>query len=386
MIKHLTQAFVRRVVCSENKSKEEYTDTEIAGFILEVRESGSKSYYLRATINGNRVSKKVGDANVMDMQSARVKAMKLRRAIEEQKDILLGKSIKEKKKASTITLGEFYDSYYIPHIKKHIKSYETNISIFKNHLLPKYKNTPMDQIAKASIVKLHSDMVAVKKLAPATANKVLIFLSSAFNIAIELEIQGVDINPASGIKEYTLNNAKERYLTKEETQRLLEAINSTEQNIHLKYIVPMLILTGARRGEVLKSKHEDFNLTQMTWTIPTTKNGKKRILPITPQLLELYNRIPKDDTPYLFASPVTGNPYVTIFNSWNSARIKAGLPEVRMHDLRHSYASALVNNGRSLYEVQILLGHSTSMMTQRYAHLSNESLMSAASCAGSLIG
>jgi integrase len=123
----------------------------------------------------------------------------------------------------------------------------------------------------------------------------------------------------------------------------------------------------------------------MTWTIPVTKNGKKRILPLTPQLLELYNSIPKDDSPYLFASPATGKPYVTIYNSWNSARIKAELPEVRIHDLRHSYASALVNNGRSLYEVQTLLGHSTSAMTQRYAHLSNESLMNAASCAATLV-
>ena len=159
----------------------------------------------------------------------------------------------------------------------------------------------MDQISKASIMKLHSDMVVKKKLAPATANKVLIFLSSAFNIAIELEIEGVSENPAKSIKEYKLNNAKERYITKEEANRLLEAINSTEQNIHLKYIIPMLILTGARRGEVLKAKHEDFNLNQMTWTIPTSKNGKKRILPITPQLLELYNKIPRDDSEYLFA-------------------------------------------------------------------------------------
>ena len=147
----------------------------------------------------------------------------------------------------------------------------------------------------------------------------------------------------------------------------------------------MLILTGARKGEVLRARYEDFNLNQLTWTIPISKSGKKRILPITPQLLELYNSIPKTNGEYLFASPVTGKPYVSIYNSWNSARTKAGLKDVRIHDLRHSFASFLVNSGRSLYEVQTLLGHSTSTMTQRYAHLSNESLMSAASCAGDLM-
>ena len=383
---NLTQPFVKRIECEAGKTKQEFYDNEIIGFMLEVRANGTKTYYVRAKgAEGKRRLKKLGDAKIMTLNSARVKAIKLKRAIEEQKDILIGESTKSKNKASVITLGAFYDTYYLPHIKKHIKSYETNISIFKNHLLPKYKNTPMDEISKASIMKLHSDMVQKKHLAAATANKVLIFLSSAFNIAIDLEIEGVIENPARSIKQYTLNNAKERYLTKEEAKRLLEAIKDAQQNIHLKYIVPMLILTGARRGEVLKAKHEDFNLHQKTWTIPTTKNGKKRILPITPQLLKLYKSIPKDDSPYLFASPVTGKPYVSIYNSWNSARVKAGLKEVRIHDLRHSFASFLVNSGRSLYEVQTLLGHSTSTMTQRYAHLSNESLMSAASCAGDLM-
>ena len=383
---NLTQVFVKRVECVQDKSKQEFYDNEIIGFMLEVRENGTKTYYIRTKgADGKRRLKKLGDAKIMTLKSARVKAIKLKRAIEEQKDILIGESTKSKNKASVITLGAFYDTYYLPHIKNHIKSYETNISIFKNHLLPKYKNTPMDEISKASIMKLHSDMVQKKHLAAATANKVLIFLSSAFNIAIDLEIEGVSQNPTKGIKEYKLNNQRQRYLTKEEAQRLLDAINQTEQNIHLKYIVPMLILTGARKGEVLRARYEDFNLNQLTWTIPISKSGKKRILPITPQLLELYNSIPKTNGEYLFASPVTGKPYVSIYNSWNSARTKAGLKDVRMHDLRHSFASALVNSGRSLYEVQTLLGHSTSTMTQRYAHLSNESLMNAASCAGDLM-
>ena len=100
----------------------------------------------------------------------------------------------------------------------------------------------------------------------------------------------------------------------------------------------------------------------------------------------LYKSIPKTDSEYLFTSPVTNKPYVNIYNSWNSARKKAGLLDLRMHDLRHSFASALVNNGRTLYEVQALLGHSTPQVTQRYAHLSNTALMSAAACASSLIG
>ena len=381
---NLSQVFVKRVVCEIGKSKQEFYDNEIKGFFLEVRANKSKTYFLKAIVDKKRVTKKIGDANVMDIKSARVKALKLKRAVEEGKDIVIGRS--SKNKSSILTLEAFYEEYYIPYIKMHIKSYETNISVFKNHILPKFRNSAMNDITKKDIMQLHTNMVQKKKLAPATANKVLIFISHAFNVAMQLEIKGIEVNPASKIKPYLLNNARERYLTKDEATRLIDAINQTEQNIHLKYIIPMLILTGARRGEVLKAKHEDFNLNQLCWTIPTSKSGKKRVLPITPQLLELYKSIPKDDTPYLFASAKSKKPYVTIYVSWNSARTRAGLKDLRMHDLRHSFASALVNSGRSLYEVQTLLGHSTSKMTQRYAHLSNESLMSAASCAGSLVG
>jgi integrase len=380
---HLNKAFVSRIKCEESKSKQEFNDIQMIGFFLEVRKNGKKTYFLRTkNSNGKRVCVKVGDAKIIKLEDARAKAIKLKRKVESQVDNL---TLKAEDSEQRITFAEFYNDHYLPYIKMHIKSYETNISVFKNHILPAFGLKNMVEIKKSEIITLHSNMVQKKKLAPATANKVLIFISHAFNVAMQLEIKGIEVNPASKIKPYLLNNARERYLTKDEATRLIDAINQTEQNIHLKYIIPMLILTGARRGEVLKAKHEDFNLNQLCWTIPTSKSGKKRVLPITPQLLELYKSIPKDDTPYLFASAKSKKPYVTIYVSWNSARTRAGLKDLRMHDLRHSFASALVNNGRSLYEVQTLLGHSTSKMTQRYAHLSNESLMSAASCASSLL-
>jgi integrase len=81
---------------------------------------------------------------------------------------------------------------------------------------------------------------------------------------------------------------------------------------------------------------------------------------------------------YPFGNPKTCKPYKHLYSAWNTARIKAGLPEVRMHDLRHSFASFLINSGRSLYEVQKLLGHTQVKTTQRYAHLSQETLLDAA--------
>jgi site-specific recombinase XerD len=88
----------------------------------------------------------------------------------------------------------------------------------------------------------------------------------------------------------------------------------------------------------------------------------------------------------VFANPKTGRPYVSIYNSWDTARKVAGLKDVRMHDLRHSFASFLVNAGRSLYEVQKILGHTQVKTTQRYAHLAQETLLDATNAVAGLLG
>lgn len=380
---NITKTFTRAAKCEEGKSKQEYYDDTLKGYMLEVKSNNRKTFYLRITTpDGKRQSIKIADAAVLDADAARTKALKLKRAIEEGKEVILDTPEPE---FTVPTMQQFYDDYYEPYVQKHIKSYETNVSVFKNHILPLFGSAALHTIKKMDILKAHNDMIHKKHLAPATANKFLIFISHAFHLAIDVELQGITDNPAKGIKPFEENNERQRFITRRESKRLMLSVNMSE-NHHLKYIVPMLILSGCRRGEVLKAKWRDFDELQMMWTLPVTKNGKKRIIPITSQLYEIYKQIPKESSVYLFASPKTKKPYISIYCSWNTARKKAGLPDVRMHDLRHSYASALVNAGRSLYEVQTLLGHSSSKMTQRYAHLSNEALMSAASCAGRLMG
>lgn len=159
---NLSQVFVKRVECEQGKSKQEFYDNEIKGFFLEVRANKSKTYFLKAIVDKKRVTKKIGDANVMDIKSARVKALKLKRAVEEGKDIVIGRS--SKNKSSILTLEAFYEEYYIPYIKMHIKSYETNISVFKNHILPKFRNSAMNDITKKDIMQLHTNMVQKKEV------------------------------------------------------------------------------------------------------------------------------------------------------------------------------------------------------------------------------
>ena len=146
----------------------------------------------------------------------------------------------------------------------------------------------------------------------------------------------------------------------------------------LQYIIPMLILTGARKREVLDAKWTEFDLERRQWRVSITKAGKPRYVPLSDGVVQLLSTLAHDSPKWVFPNPKTGKPYVSIFCSWNTARKQAGLADVRIHDLRHSFASFLVNAGRSLYEVQKILGHTQIKTTQRYAHLSQDTLIDAA--------
>lgn len=167
----------------------------------------------------------------------------------------------------------------------------------------------------------------------------------------------------------------------QEVQRLNSAIQQSE-NPQLKYIVALLLFTGCRKRELLDAKWEHVNLERRSWLIPTSKSGKPRHVPLSDAALDVLDQLPRfTHCPYVLPNPQTLKPFNTVYQSWHTARCKAGLKDVRMHDLRHSFASFLVNAGRSLYEVQNLLGHSRVSTTQRYAHLSQETLLDATNAA-----
>lgn len=149
----------------------------------------------------------------------------------------------------------------------------------------------------------------------------------------------------------------------------------------------MLLYTGARKREVLDARWEHVDFKRRLLTVPLSKSGKPRHILLSHAAIELLKSLPrKADVPWVFFNPKTREPPVSIFCAWDSIRKKVGLPDVRLHDLRHSFASFLVNSGRSLYEVQTLLGHHNPKVTMRYAHLSPDALVDATNIVGSLLG
>jgi integrase len=147
-----------------------------------------------------------------------------------------------------------------------------------------------------------------------------------------------------------------------------------------------LLLTGARRNEITHAKWEYVDWHKKTLLVPCSKSGRPRLIQLNSAALDVLRSVPRQpDDIFIFPSPVTGRPSASLHFPWTRIRKRAGLTEFRLHDLRHSFASFLVNKGVSIYVVQGLLGHANVRATQRYAHLANETLLDAAELIPSIV-
>ena len=262
----LTQAFVNAATCPQGQTKQEITDKECKGLILEVRQSGGKTYYLRYTSHrGKQRQYRIGNATVLTLHQARNQC---RIALNR---VALGQDpCEEKEEARKVpTFAQFIQEHYLPYVRSYKRSWTTDISLLKNHLLPRFGSRYMDEIARQDIQKMHHDRRA-SGAAPGSANRLLIMMRYIFNLAIKWDVPGIKTNPCRGVPLLEVNNKMERYLSVEEAQRLYEVV-CQNQNAMLRYIVPMLILTGARKREVLDAKWQDFDFTRRIWRIPMSK-------------------------------------------------------------------------------------------------------------------
>ena len=373
----LTQQFVDSPLsCEPGKSKVDFFDSKVTGLLLKVLASGKKTYYLRySNLRGKVVEQKLASAENLKLADARKLAQ------EKLAQLAMGEDPFEKKAAlkTVPTFAEFVADSYLPHVKTYKRSWSTDECLLRNHVLPALGSLYLDEITRRHMIHLFNQHRVKHK--PGSTNRVIILCRYIFNCAKKWETPGVSPNPTHGIALYPAHNMRARYISQEEAQRLFEALEASDSKM-LKYIVAMLLLTGARKREVLDARWSDFDLENRLWRIEFNKTGKPRHVPLSDGALQLLASLPRrEGCDYAFANPDTGKPFVSFFYSWDTARKRAGMADVRIHDLRHSFASFLINGGRSLYEVQKILGHTQVKTTQRYAHLSHDSLVAAANTA-----
>jgi integrase len=368
----LDHAFCLTADCAEGKRKTDYYDTTITGFVLEVRPGGGKTYYLRyQDQHGRQKQHKIAPYGDISFDKARKEAQRLR------SEVVLGgdPAAKRAAKRNTITFSELA-AKHLDYAKSYQKSPANTERIIRLHLLPKWGKMRLDEINQPAVARWLADL-RTGGLAPATVEKIRVTLNRSFELALRWDMEGVVKNPVKGIPRKPINNARDRYLNPAEAKRLMAAVERSS-NPMLKYIVGLLLLTGARVSELLHAEWRYIDLDRRVWLIPTSKTGKARHVPLSGQAVELLAAVPRfNGCPYVLPNPETKLPYVSVKRVWQTARKAAVLPDLRVHDLRHSAASFMINAGIDLFAVGRVLGHADHKSTMRYSHLANDTLLAA---------
>lgn len=372
MVKTLiTQQFLDEFRCPPGKSKVEAFDTLLPGFTFERRPSGKGTFSVRYFVAGRQRQLKVCCEGEAPLARIRKKAHLLR-----SEAALGGDPAAQKAAIKAVPLYRDLAIQHLADAKLHQRSYSTTEMYMRCHILPRWGKVRLTDIGSRAVAHWEAEKLA-EGLAPATVVKMSSILGRSFELGARWGIPGTEKNPTRGIARKPLNNARERFLSAEEAARLREAV-AASQNPQLRHIVGLLLLTGARVRELLDARWEHVDVERRTWLIPTSKTGKPRHVPLSKAALEIIEALPRfKDCPFLVPNPDTLKPFVSIKHSWQRAIKVAKLPGLRIHDLRHSAASFMVNSGVDLFAVGKVLGHASYQSTQRYAHLANDTLLAA---------
>lgn len=366
--------------CPAEKKHIEYCCIDVPSFFVEVRATspGEGTYYLRyKNLYGKTAYYKLGKTTEVQLVDARERALQLKA------EIRMGKDPKEEilKRNAMLTFSEFFEGNYLPYVKQHKRTWSNDEQMYKTHLRGKFGHLKLTAIKREAVQKFHSGLKQ-QGLTGSTCDHYLKLMRHALNLAVDWDI--IESNQLARVKLFRECNQIERYMNDAELAGLLKVLH-TDENRSVSNLALFLLATGARNNEARQAKWQDIDVVKRLWHIPAavSKSKKVRNVPLNDAALDVLASVnTQGEFAFVFVNRGTGKPYVCIKKAWTRLRAAAGLPKLRLHDLRHQYASLMVNSGRSLYEVQQILGHSDPKVTTRYAHLAPSTLQAAATAAG----
>jgi len=357
-------------------------DSELKGFFCKITPSGKRSYFLYyRTKDGQQRKPKLGEHGAVTCEQAREMALKMLAAVSAGND----PSREQQDKRKAPTLAEFAARYVEQHAKnkKKPRSVEEDEGNLARHILPVLGSMKLASITRKHITDLHHTM----REKPTTANRVIALLSKMFNLAEAWGLRTDGSNPCRHVQKYK-ENKRTRYLSEAELARLGAVLAEDAANgIHnaAANAIRLLILTGCRHSEVLTLTWQEVDTERHCLRLKDSKTGAKTI-PLNPPALALLASLAVvDGNPHVFPGRFAESHLTNLDRYWGSVKKRAGLEDVRLHDLRHTYASVGAAGGFSLPVIGALLGHTQASTTQRYAHLADNPLKHATDVIGARI-
>ena len=345
-------------------------DAHLAGFGLRVTSAGARAFVLNYKVNGRERRITIGQYPTWTVLAARKQAEQLRREIDVGHDPLEDRNAARE----APTVRDLFDRYAVEHLpQKAIRSAADDRSMWIKDILPALGSKKVAELTAHDCDDLHRS-VSIDR--PTRANRVIEVLRKALNLSIRWE--WLERNPASGARRNP-EPKRTHYLGRAEVGRLIAALEVHPERTSADALLFMLF-TGCRRGEALNATWHQFDLDQRVWTKASseTKQRREHRVPYSQAVADiLERRRAASNVPAVFPG-ILGAPLQDVRRTWVSVCQQAGLQKVRIHDLRHTFASLVASSGHSLLVVGELLGHSTAQTTKRYANLYDDSLRAAA--------
>ncbi|MBI1320211.1 MAG: tyrosine-type recombinase/integrase [Candidatus Hydrogenedens sp.] len=349
-------------------SQMELSDTECIGLRFNKSKNGRCFWFFRYRWRGRKRALKLGEFPGMNLRHARERAWEMRGMMargEEPREAF-------ERLANTVTFGEFTEEHYLPHARNTVRRPDVIESRLNTGALPHFRDRRLDSITTRDVQQFHAKVREGRS--PTTANHHLIVLKAMLNLAVKWEM--IARNPCIGVKKFQEPQGRDRYLTQDEVKRFLAALEGAENPVVASGL-RMLLFTGLRCREVYDLRWDDVDLEAQSILLRMTKSGKSRRVYLSAAAMDeilLMQSQRKKGHPYVFPGKLANKPVAQPNRTFKTACKRAKISDMRIHDLRHTFASHMVQSGASLFEVQKSLGHSSSQMTQRYAHLADSSL------------
>ena len=349
-------------------------DTELSCFGVRIYPTGKKSFVVSYWSRGRRRFYTIGPYGKMTLSQAREAALevflRVRRGEDPSADRLTAKQAP--------TVADLADRHINEHakIKNKARSAKRNRRAWDRCILPKLGKRKVKDITRGDIAKLMTAMADT----PAMANKVLTLLSKAFNLAEVWGWRPEGTNPCRHVDRFK-EDSRERYLSEPELKRLGETLIDAEHEWaalpQAVAAIRLLLLTGCRSAEILGLRWDEVDFERRCLNLPDSKTGRRTVVLNTGALQILAGLERVEGNPYVIPGGKPGDHLKSLQKLWDRIRVAADIQDVRIHDLRHTYASVGVNDGHNLAVIGKLLGHTKILTTQRYAHLADDPIRQA---------
>ena len=348
-------------------------DRDMRGFGIRVYPSGKKTYLVqyRAGRRTRRIT--IGQHGVLTAEEARIRAKQLLGDVARGSD----PSAEKQAKRRAPTVAGLCDRFLEEYVEQHCKPTTARDyhSIIRRFIRPRLGPLPIAEVTRADVVAFHHAL----RDTPYQANRAASMLSKLFNLAEDWGLRQAGSNPARRIKKFR-EEEKKRYLSDDEQMRLgevlAEALEEGTESVYAVSAILLLIFTGCRLSEILTLRWD--YVTSHHLELPDSKTGRRRI-PLPREAYDILMELPREaGNPYVILGDVDGAPLVNLQKPWRRIRSKAGLEDVRIHDLRHTYASVAMKDGIDPFTLKEIMGHKNLTTTLRYAHLADDAVQRAA--------